>query len=151
MKYKTMKALKKWTKENGFDVDLCRGTEFQIQLEDSLIYVADEMPEESIPHFTKLCKEFGLEEKFNIRALAFAHELGHEMTDCEFNFFIGLIDNLLRKIFYNFPIYNNLMLNFCYHHYQRLPKERRATEWACNWIKENRKSFKELENIFLSK
>lgn len=151
MKYKTRKQLNKWFRDNGFKgINCYRNSEYEAHTTDNSIGIADGIywDETMFNSFISLVQELGLEYDTNVDTLVLLHELGHLQTDDEFS---QLSENIYAIIQAIFSLVLGLTRNRLYgvinYLYQRLPQERRATEWAVQYVNENQDALVSLEKI----
>lgn len=148
MKTKTIKKLKQWLKKNDFgDCNIKNGKDFEYNYENSTIYCGDyESIMEAEPTFIKLCNRYGVGD-YDMPTMTILHELGHHNTGYDFSNLSNIIDIILRRLIDIIPCYNILEQQICYWCYQRIPQERAATKWACEFVLENAAATKELKDI----
>ena len=155
MKYRTIKKLNNWLKENGFEnISAYRDKEFAYLYKDSQekISVGDGIPYISFQDLYKIV-ENSLEYSTDSSTLCFLHELGHYSTWEEFGILDELFDRAVRKIIGSIDrlLPNLKVYSITEKIYHRLPQEKRATMWAVDYINNNRKETEKLQEILLDK
>lgn len=151
MRYRTRKQLNMWFRDNGFKGVTCyRNYDFEARTCDNSIGIADAIywDETMYKSFNSLVQKLGLEYDTNVDTLVLLHELGHLQTDDEFSQLSEDIYAIIQKIFtLVLGLTRNRLYGVINYLYQRLPQERRATEWAVQYVNENQDALVSLEKI----
>lgn len=151
MRYRTKKQLNKWFRDNGFKGVTCyRNYDFEARTCDNSIGVADDILWDKTMYtsFISLVQELGLEYDTSVLVLVLLHEVGHLKTCDEFTEFDEVVYLTIQKIFsLVLGVTRNKLYGVINYLYQRLPQEKRATEWAVQYANENQGVLAELEKI----
>ena len=148
MRKRTLRELRLWLKENGFgDCKIKNGKEFEYDFATSTIHCGDYKDIiDAEPSFQKLCKRYGLKE-YDMATMTILHELGHHNTGYDTSALSDIVDSWLRRLVVAFPCYNKLEQLCCYWFYQRIPQEKLATKWACQFVLTKPQATKKLKAI----
>lgn len=148
MKKRTLKQLRLWLKENGYgDCKVKNGKEFEYDYNTSTIHCGDYKDIiDAEPTFVALCKRYGLKE-YDMATMTILHELGHHNTGYNTSAISDLIDRALRRLVNIMPCYNKFEQVLCYWFYQRIPQEKMATKWACQFVIDNPQATEQLKAI----
>lgn len=146
------KQIKKWLSSNelgdlriGFDNDFMFDGDGS---DDDRIFIAHERGDFSA--FLDLCKELGYKGDYNIKTIAFLHELGHHFTCDEFDDEEEKEDQATRQTLYEImeKNENEEKVNAAFLMYFRLPQEIEATKWAIDFVKDNPNETRRLDLVF---
>ena len=151
MKYRKVKKLNKWFADNGFKGITCyRNNDFEAQVLENKIGIADHIAWDKTMEysFISLVQKIGLWEDTYLGTLVFLHELGHLQTWEEFSRFDELLYIAMDKIImWVLGASRNKLYGAVNYFYQRVPQEKRATQWAIDFVNENSQAVEELEKI----
>lgn len=149
MKYKTREKIQKWLDEliQENELKVIRDKDFSINIEDGIVtWGLLDNNYWVFKSFENLCKN-KLDYPVRYDIMSFLHELGHYFTlDLlnNFQFYYSIkMKKLIFKLCKKFPRYYS-KFNYLY---QRLPDEKAATMFACDFANQLPEEIKKLEEI----
>lgn len=150
MKYKTRKKIQQWLDDIIIDneIKIIRDTEFYIDFDNNVIGWGLCGGNQSVfDSFSELCEEFELNHPVRYDVMSFLHELGHYITIERLSnlklFYSAIAKRFIYKLLKKFPKFYN-QFNYLY---QRLPDEKAATMFACQFANHFPLEVENLEKI----
>lgn len=148
----TTKAIRKWLKENGFQVGCRLGNEMAFQPYDedfsnAFIVVPKKYDSSLDTYFMKFLRKYGLDNDFDSITLSILHELGHFETEHLFSEDEWTTDAVIKEVVTWKECHTDKELEQVNYQYWHTNTEFSANMWLIMYVKAFADKVQELEDI----
>lgn len=140
----TTKAIRKWLKDNGFNVSCRLGNEMVFDPNIDSIIVSKEYDTSADGYFMEFLREYGLTNDFDAITLSILHELGHAETEHLFSEEEWNNDMVIKAEFANQEVIDEREYNY---KYWKTNVEFSANLWVIMYVKAFPEKVNQLEDI----